>query len=67
MFKIGQGSLKLHEYLQSRANVKQSFKFGLRIQHLVVLVDIVEAVHWGWGQLAMLPGYRVAQENPFKP
>lgn len=52
MFKIGQGSLKLHKYLQSRTNVKQSFKFGLRMQRLIELVDLVEAVHChgqGWG------------------
>lgn len=45
MFKIGQASLKLHKYLQARINVMQSFKFGLRIQHLIELVELVEAVY----------------------
>jgi len=44
MFKIGQSILKLHKYLQSRTNVKPSFKFGLRIQHIIELDDLVEAV-----------------------
>lgn len=44
MFKIGQGSLKLRKYLQSKTNVMQSFKFGLRTQHLIELVELAEAV-----------------------